>query len=223
MKTSENITTPILVVLACWAAFSIALGSLGIFTAGPNELPIALIVYIVVPPVLFLLGYAYSPRVQEITRSLDLRFLTAMQAWRIVGVMFLVLMSFGLLPGTFAWPAGVGDLIVGVYAPFVVLFIARQTPGWHTHAVLLNVLGLLDFVGAIGGGILSSSSAAGIFGGAVTSDIMTQLPLCIIPTFFVPCWIILHIISLIQLRETSPVTNRKAPTGGKMPKAGAGM
>jgi hypothetical protein len=56
------------------------------------------------------------------------------------------LMSFGLLPGTFAWPAGIGDVIVGAYAPFVVLAISRPTPGWHTHVVLLNVLGLLDSV-----------------------------------------------------------------------------
>ena len=103
--------------------------------------------------------------------------------------MFLVLMSFRLLPGTFAWPAGIGDIIVGAYAPFVVLAISRQTPGWRKHVVLLNVLGLLDFVGAIGGGVLSRA------------DIMVELPLSMIPTFAVPFWIVLHIISLIKLRK----------------------
>ena len=127
-----------------------------------------------------------------------------MQGWRVIGAMFLVLMSFGLLPGTFAWPAGIGDLIVGAYAPFVVLAIARRTPGWHTHVVLLNVLGLLDFVGAVGGGVLSGSSPIGILRGDVTTDIMQELPLSMIPTFAVPFWIVLHIISLIKLRNAQP-------------------
>ncbi len=112
-----------------------------------------------------------------------------MQGWRLVGVMFLVLMSLGLLPGTFAWPAGIGDIIVGAYAPFVVLAISRQTPGWQKHVVLLNILGLLDFVGAMGGGVLSGGG------------LMIELPLSMIPTFFVPFWIVLHIISLIKLRN----------------------
>jgi len=124
-----------------------------------------------------------------------------MQGWRVIGATFLIFMSFGLLPGTFAWPAGIGDLLVGAYAPFVVLAISRRTPGWHTHVVLLNVLGLLDFVGAVGGGVLSGSSPIGILRGDVTTDILLELPLSMIPTFAVPCWIVLHIISLIKLRN----------------------
>src|SRR5215510_15489313 len=115
--------------------------------------------------------------------------------------MFLVLMSFGFLPGTFASPAGLGDLLVGAYAPFVVLAISRRTPGWHRHVILLNVLGLLDFVGAIGSGVLSGRSPIGLFRGEVTTDIMQELPLSLIPTFAVPFWIVLHCISLLQLRH----------------------
>src|SRR5207253_2863913 len=119
----------------------------------------------------------------------------------VVGGMFLVLMSFGLLPGTFAWPAGIGDLIVGAYAPFVVLAISRRLPGWQRQVLVLNVLGLLDFVGAIGGGVLSGRSPIGILRGEVTTDIMQALPLSMIPTFAVPFWIVLHIISLVKLRK----------------------
>jgi hypothetical protein len=153
---------------------------------------------------------SFSANVRTLSLSLDLRLLTAMQAWRVVGAMFLVLMSFGLLPGTFAWPAGIGDLIVGAYAPFVVLAISRRTPGWHTHVVLLNVLGLLDFVGAIGGGVLSGRSPIGILRGDVTTDMMQELPLSMIPTFAVPFWIVLHIISLIKLRNPQAAAEESA-------------
>src|SRR5262249_16815746 len=89
----------------------------------------------------------------------------------------------------------------GWVCSIVVLAISRRTLGLHTHAVLLNVLGLLDFVGAVGGGVLSGSSPIGILRGDVTTDILLELPLSMIPTFAVPFWIVLHTISLIKLRN----------------------
>jgi hypothetical protein len=64
---------------------------------------------------------------------------------------------------------------------------------------------LLDFVGAIGGGVLAGSSPIGILRGDITTDIMQKLPLSLIPTFAVPFWIILHIISLIKVRKPENV------------------
>jgi hypothetical protein len=200
MNTDTD-TSPVWFVVIAWATLSLILNVLGVFTAHTDQPPFALLTAIVGPPVLFLIAYAFSAPVRTRSLRLDLRLLTAMQGWRVIGAMFLILMSFGLLPGTFAWPAGLGDLIVGAYAPFVVLAISRRAPRWHTHVVLLNVLGLLDFVGAVGGGVLSGSSSMGILRGDVTTDTMLELPLSMIPTFAVPFWIVLHIISLIKLRN----------------------
>ena len=205
MTNTTTNTLPVWLVVAAWAALSFILNRLGIFINPPDKPPLALLVSVILPPILFLIGYALSSKVRTLSLNLDLRLLTAMQAWRIIGAMFLVLMTFRLLPGVFAWPAGIGDLIVGAYAPFVVLSIARRTSGWQKHVVLLNVLGLLDFIGAIGGGVLSGDSPIGILRGDVTANVMQQLPLSMIPTFAVPFWIILHIVSLIKVRKlTTP-------------------
>jgi hypothetical protein len=201
MTNTPTNTLPVWFVVAAWAALSLILNVLGVLANPPDKPPIALLISVIGPPTLFAIAYSLSARVRTLSLSLDLRLLTAMQAWRIIGAMFLVLMMFRLLPGTFAWPAGVGDLIVGAYAPFVVLVMSRRTPGWRKHIVLLNVLGLLDFVGAIGGGMLAGSSPIGILRGDITTDIMQKLPLSLIPTFAVPFWIILHIISLIKVRK----------------------
>jgi hypothetical protein len=210
MTDIEPNTLPVWFVVIAWAALSLLLNVLGVFTAHPDQPPFALLTAIIGPPIVFLSAYAFSANVRTLSLRLDLRLLTAMQGWRVIGAMFLILMAFGLLPGTFAWPAGLGDLIVGAYAPFVVLAIARRTPGWHTHVVLLNVLGLLDFVGAVGGGVLSGSSPIGILRGDVTTDILLELPLSMIPTFAVPCWIVLHIISLIKLRNAQAAAEESA-------------
>jgi hypothetical protein len=201
MTNTTTNTLPVWLLVAAWAALSVILNMLGIFINPPDKPPLALLVSVILPPILFLIGYALSSKVRTLSLNLDLRLLTAMQAWRIIGVMFLVLMTFRLLPGVFAWPAGIGDVIVGAYAPFVVLAISRRSQGWRKHVVLLNVLGLLDFIGAIGGGVLSGDSPIGILRGHVTANIMQQLPLSMIPTFAVPFWIILHIVSLIKVRK----------------------
>ena len=190
-------------ILAIWFVLVLLLNIAGIFEARADQVPIAFGLSVVGPPILFGMLYLYSNRFRSLVLALDLKLLTAIQAWRFAGVMFLVLYFYNMLPGTFAWPAGVGDIVVGAYAPFVVVAIANGSPNWHFHAVALNILGLIDIVGAIGSDVLSGGTPFGILTGAgeVTSDIMQSLPLALIPTFLVPFFIVLHIISLIKLRK----------------------
>ena len=210
MTRTESNTWPVWLVVVAWAALVLSLSALGVFAMDPRKPPLPLLAAVLIPPILFLVAYALSAKVRAVALSRDLRLLTALQAWRVIGGMFLVLMWLGLLPGTFAWPAGVGDLIVGAYAPFVAVAVSRHTPGWRTQVVVLNVLGLLDFVGAIGGGVMSGGSPLGILRGDVPVDIMQQLPLSIIPTFGVPFWIVLHIISLIKIRNPQTAADKPA-------------
>jgi hypothetical protein len=198
MRTTSS-PTPAIVLLVVWAAISFILSQQGLLINTPDQPPVVLLLAVIVPPILFGFAYLGSASFRRYVLGLDLRLLTAIQAWRIIGGMFLVLMSFGMLPGTFAWPAGVGDMIVGIYAPFVVYALVRRSPNWRRHVILLSVLGLLDFVGAIGGGVLAGNNPFGLLRGDVTAEIMQVLPLAIIPTFGVPAWILVHIISLLKV------------------------
>ena len=69
--------------------------------------------------------------------------------------------------------------------------------------MFLNLAGLLDFVVAFATGILTSNSDLGPFAGERADHwaSMGSMPLSLIPTFAVPLWTILHLISLLQLRE----------------------
>ena len=200
MRTHSSLT-PAIVVLVLWAAISTTLGGGGTFETVPGQLPIALLLSLVLPIVVFAIAYARSDGLRRYVLGLDLRWLTAIQGWRIIGGMFLVLMSFNLLPGTFAWPAGVGDMIVGIYAPFVVYALVRRSPNWRGQVILLSILGLLDFVGAIGSGILAGDNPIGVLRGPIPTAIMQRLPLSIIPTFGVPAWILVHWISLLKVKR----------------------
>ncbi|MEE8279157.1 MAG: hypothetical protein V3R55_00460, partial [Alphaproteobacteria bacterium] len=122
-----------------------------------------------------------------------------LQGWRVIGASFLFLYAQGSLPGIFAWPAGLGDLLVGLAAPFVLLAVIHKTAGWQSRVRWLNIAGLIDFAGAFATGLLASASSFGILAGSVTTEILAEPPLIMIPGFAVPLFIILHVISLLQV------------------------
>jgi hypothetical protein len=106
----------------------------------------------------------------------------------------------GVLPGVFAWPAGLGDIAIGITAPWVAYTLVHR-PGFATGRVffLWNLLGILDLVVAVSVGGLSSALAAGV-AGEVTTGPMAQLPLVLIPANFVPIFVMLHLAALFQAR-----------------------
>ena len=188
-------------LLTVWFLIALVAGMAGVFQAAPSRPPLPVLVAVAGPPLLFLLGYRTSRLVRDFALRIDLRLLTAVQSWRVLGGMFLVLYAFGLLPGVFAFPAGLGDLAVGLAAPFVLLAMVRGAPTWRRQAAWLNIAGLIDFVGAVGTGVLSSNSSLGLLADGAARASLGALPLSLVPTFAVPVWIILHVISLLQLRR----------------------
>src|SRR5215467_438303 len=70
---------------AIWLLAIIVAGSAGIFEAGRGRPPLPLLAALVVPPALFLLAYRISTAFRRFTLGLDLRLLTAVQTWRVLG------------------------------------------------------------------------------------------------------------------------------------------
>jgi len=68
----------------------------------------------------------------------------------------------------------------------------------------VHAAGLLDFVVAIGAGIIACNQIPDLVEG-VTSSAMGDLPLDLVPAFAVPGFIILHLIVLVQVWEQSRV------------------
>jgi len=196
-----NIRLIIGMFIAIWFTLAVVLGFLGILEARPYRPPVAAPFGLSVPLLLFPVMYFASVKFRNFILDLDLALLTNLQTWRVSGCIFIVLYYYELLPGFFAWPATIGDLLVGLSAPYVVSAISQQRTHWRRHLVILTIIGILDFVGAYATAVLTGSSAIGILAGDTTSDILAQFPLSLFPTFLVPFWITLHIITIIQLRK----------------------
>jgi hypothetical protein len=196
-------------LIVAWFVVILVAGARGVFVAGPTRPPLAVLVAFVGFPVVFAVAYRLSDRLRGFVLGLDLRLLTAVQTWRVLGGVFLFLYAFGLLPGLFAWPAGVGDMAVGVAAVFALYAVMREAPNWPRRVFWLNVAGLIDFAAALATGVLTSNSALGILASGAPRADLGALPLSLIPTFLVPMWIIAHMISLLQLRRLLVTSGRR--------------
>ncbi len=215
------------VVLTVWFALAAVAGTSGIFTAGPDQVFRPVLLSVVVPIAVFLGIFAASPTFRSFVMSWDIRFLTMLQLWRVVGFAFLPLYAFDVLPGLFAWPAGLGDVAVGLTAPLVVLALMRRPEFARSgRFIVWNLLGLLDFVGAAGTAMLASGAIPGLVAGTVTSGPMEVWPLSLFPSFGVPLFVFMHLSVLFQVRALRARAggNRRtnAPIGADVPGAGHG-
>jgi hypothetical protein len=192
------------IVLAIWLAAILLLGAIGAFPRPPGTPPIPILLGAVVPVLVFLAAYWGSAGFHAFVLTLDLRLATAVQAWRAGGLVFLALYAHGLLPGAFAWPAGLGDIAIGVTAPWVLLALLRR-PGFARSSTFVtwNLLGMLDLVVAIATGAMTSLLASGA-PGEVTTAPMAQLPMLLIPAYLVPLFFMLHLAALFQVRRPVP-------------------
>ncbi len=185
-------------VLAVWFAAALALVATGALKVPPGQPPVPLLLTIAVPVGAFLAAYRLSGGFRTFVLTLSLRLVTVLHAWRTVGFSFIVLYAYGLLPGLFAFPAALGDMAVAVTAPAVAMALAAR-PEFATSGrfALWHILGLLDFVVAVGIGASLGMDALG----APAMAPMLELPLAIIPVFAVPVFVLLHLTALLQWRH----------------------
>ena len=101
-----------------WFGTTYWLAANGAFISGPNEPPVAVAVAFLTPILLFLLSLRI-PGWRALVVSIPPVFLIALNGWRFIGLGFLMAYREGLLPGGFAWPAGLGDIAMAVTAPWI--------------------------------------------------------------------------------------------------------
>jgi hypothetical protein len=192
--------------IVLWFSSVAAASAAGLFQRSPGDLPRPTLLAVVVPIVVFLLLYRSSTAFRDFVLSADLRLVTLLQAWRVAGFVFIALYAHNLLPGLFAWPAGLGDIAIGASAPVVVLALLDR-PGFAASRgfVVWHLLGIFDFVVAVGTGTLGSGAIAGIVA-EVTTEPMGVLPLSLIPGFLVPLFTMLHLTAIFQARRLAART-----------------
>jgi len=146
------------VILIGWFLVAHALGLAGAYKAAPDRIPT--IQYGIFIPLLIGAWLIWrSPAVGRIIDAVSQPWLVGVQLYRALGVIFLILYATDKMPGLFAWPAGVGDVTVGLLAPVVALAYARDAQRTAGRVTAWNGLGILDLVVAITTGFITSPSS----------------------------------------------------------------
>ena len=189
------------ITLAAWFLLIVWLGAAGVFIGPRGKPPLPMAIGVAAPLLLFLACMRASLAFREFVLSIDLRLNIAMQAWRWAGMGFIDLYAYKVLPAVFALPAGLGDMAIGMTAPWIILALARR-PDFATSSTFVrwNLLGILDLAVAITIGTLEALLATGA-PGEISTTPMTALPLLLIPAYFVPIFVMLHIAALLQSRQ----------------------
>jgi hypothetical protein len=184
------------VVLIAWFLLALALGLAGTYRAAPDAIPT--IQYGIFIPILIGAWLIWRSRaVGRIIDAVPQPWIVGVQLYRALGVIFLILYATDKMPGLFAWPAGVGDVTVGLLAPVVALAYARDARRNAGLVTAWNVLGILDLVVAITTGFITSPSA--LFSYEPPNELIAIFPLVLIPVYLVPLSILLHLASLAKL------------------------
>jgi hypothetical protein len=200
-------------LLLGWLAVALGLAGAGVYHVTAGGIP-TLQYGLLLPILIGVVLIWRSDLVRRILDAVPQSWVVGVQFYRALGVVFLTLYAAGKFPGLFALPAGLGDVAVGLSAPFVALAYARNR---HENAGAVrawNILGILDLVVAVTMGFLTSPSAITPLEVHPTSELITMRPMVMIPVYMVPLSIILHIASLVKL-------HREESTVGKLARARA--
>jgi|GEM_PF-567297 len=136
-----------------WVVLSLLIWGIVVFTAAyyglftkVTWLTAPLVVAgITIPTVL----YYRNQHLRAYISSIDLKYLILFHLWRIpAGLTFLYYGSQHLLPHQFVFNAGYGDLLVGFLVPVVLML-----RGGVNKYIVFELIGLLDFVVAVGTGL----------------------------------------------------------------------
>src|SRR5262249_6904598 len=183
-----------------WFAVAWSAAISGVFRTGASPLsvlPLAIFLPVLIGAPLLLL----SKRVGQVLDAMPVTWLVALQLYRVFGSVFLAGWLGGVLPGVFAVPAGIGDVLTGLFAVPAAIAVATGTAEGRRAAIAWNIFGLADFAVAITLGLITSPPSFQVIVPDVPSIGAGAYPNVLTPAFVVPSSILLHALSLRQLRR----------------------
>jgi hypothetical protein len=189
-------------LLTAWFLAALVPSWLGFYGGSSNRIPT--IQYGLLIPILAGIAmFRLWPSLRRIVEIVPQRWIVSVQVYRAFGFIFLVLYAGGRIPGAFALPAGIGDMIVGLLAPFAGAAYARESRGSAAMLRAWNLLGIADLVVAVTTGMLTSPSPLQALAFDNPNTLITAFPLVMIPVFLVPLSILLHLASLAKLPQAA--------------------
>lgn len=193
----RNTWLAVMIPFTIWAGVIWGAAINGFFRPGLSPIPL-LPTAIFVPVIVGVPLVLRSKRLGQVLDAMPPTWLVALQAYRVLGAGFLIGWARNVVPSLFALPAGIGDVLTGLAAVAVATSLASGTLNARRTAVFWNIFGLLDFAVAI---TLGQVVAYQLIATGIPNATIGTYPTVMIPAFAVPSSILLHVLSLRQLRR----------------------
>ena len=198
----RNVWLGIMIPFTLWLAVIWGGAVNGVFRPGTVRLPL-LPIAIFLPVIIGAPILLRSKRVGQVLDAMPTTWLVALQLYRVFGAIFLASWMRGAAPGIFALPAGIGDALTGLFAVPIAISLATGTLEARKAATAWNIFGLADFAVAVFMGMITSPGPFQLIVPSMPSIGAGAYPTVMIPAFAVPSSILLHVLSLRQLRRRS--------------------
>ena len=186
-----------------WLIGSILCALLGLFNQ-PNKPPIFFALFLAGPILCFVAAYTLSKRVRRALDALPLWAMTATHSLRLVGIAFVLAGLKHELAPLFGWLGGGGDILSAIVSiPLAMsLFQHHYSQSLRLRFILWNILGLAGLLLSIALGLLYSDSALGVLSSSLSNTrALSFLPYSLVPTFYVPGLLLLHLLALRRSHE----------------------
>jgi hypothetical protein len=204
LTASQRRTTwlAVMIPLTLWLAVAWSAAINGFFSGAGSVPPVSLVRFIpmiIAAPIL--LG---SRRIGQVLDAIPASWIILLQVFRLQGAVWLFGWAHHTQPAIFALPAGVADVLVGLFAVPVALALASGSRDSRRAAIAWNVFGLTDF--AFGITISTAISLHLIETGFAAAS--GGYAAAMITAVGVPQSILLHLVSLRQLSHRNRAATR---------------
>jgi hypothetical protein len=193
-KTKTIVPFIVAAFLASWLAIAIVVGDGANFPIPLKSRQGVRGLVALIPPLIAVIALFASNNLRAINTATPSAWLIAIQTYRVAGIMFVFpFLTYGMLPAGFAYPAGIGDALTGIFAPIVALIVARKRPHALKWAFAWNLFGTLDLIDATATALLFQAPVLSIY------------PIVLVPLFLgPPLGIVTHVLSLRNLAVAQP-------------------
>ena len=187
------------VLLACWVVAALSLCIAGAFepsapkliTGRSNAVPLFGTAMIAILVVFFAVG--------PFRRTLDAvphSWLVGAQLGRLVGFLVLSFGFAGIIPMSFAGPAGWGDGITGLFAPVVSVMLYKRVPGAVLAAWIWNAWGLGDLLNVARLASMTTPGTSAFDPTLGDNSNFALFPTGLLQVLYGPLYILLHVFSI---------------------------
>ena len=193
----KRLPTLVLLFFAAYYLYVTLMSFTGIFQV--NTLPPRVLLFTAIPLVLFYFLFVFRTKTfWKILDHVKLSDLVRIHIFRFVGVFFIIGWHYGILPKSFAFIGGIGDIFAAATAIFVAILIDKKAKNYKKITLAWNIIGFWDIVSVIISAVYITKQAIETNSQGILE--MTKFPFCLIPAFAPATIIFLHICIFKKLK-----------------------